>query len=262
MPETAPPINVTRWGTTGPLVLMIHGGPQGSAVGGVAAFAGQRSLSERGWQIVVPDRPGHGGSPSRGPEDMEQDAEWVAEMLPSEGAHIVGHSYGGCVALAAAASRPDAVRSLTLIETPIFAVAPDDPSVQAFREEHEQIMAAHLTPIERVARFAVMVRLPQNLGPMPSPDELTRMGDALTTMRLPTQWDGGPAIEVVAHARVPGLIVTAGWSPAFETIGDALARRLSMSRVVIDAGHHFPQVRPEFNDALEACLARAQQASE
>lgn len=258
MAHTAPSINITRWGDSGPEVLMIHGGPQGSAAGGAAAFAAQRQLSERGWQLVLPDRPGHGASESRGAEDIEIEARWVAEMLPTAGTHLVGHSYGACIALAAAGSRPERVRSLTLIEAPVFAAAPDDAAVDAFRQEHQDIMSADLDPIERVIRFGAMVNIPADLGPTPAREELIRMGEGLEIMRLPTEWDGGPALESVRAANVPGLIVTGGWGPAFEAIGDGLAERLGMRRRVIDSGHHFVQVvQPEFNEALEATLKAA-----
>lgn len=263
MTQTAPSINVTRWGTDGPEVLMIHGGPQGSAAGGAAAFAAQQPLSARGWQLAAPDRPGHGASPSRGAEDIELDAAWVAEMLPDDGAHLVGHSYGGCIALAAARSRPEAVRSLTLIEAPVFAAAPTDVDAEAFRQEHEDIMSADLDPIERVIRFGAMVNVPQDLGPTPAPEELMRMGEGLKTMTLPTEWDGGPAIAAVAEAGLPGLIVTGGWSPAFEAIGDGLAEQMGMGRVVIDSGHHLVQIiQPGFNDALLGTLEAAEKQLE
>ena len=42
-----------------------------------------------------------------------------------DGAHLVGHSFGGCVALAATSRRPTAVKSLTLIEPGMQALAID-----------------------------------------------------------------------------------------------------------------------------------------
>jgi pimeloyl-ACP methyl ester carboxylesterase len=41
-------------------VISVHGGAQGSN------FSAQRALADRGWQLVVPDRPGHGRSPDPG----------------------------------------------------------------------------------------------------------------------------------------------------------------------------------------------------
>ena len=116
-------IHVIRWGSTGPRVVTVHGSAQGSEVGGDKHFSRQAELAHQGLQIVVPDRPGHGRSPDPGrPDDAEADGAWVADML-NDGAHLVGHSFGGCVALAAAARRPEAVLSLTLIEPAVLALA-------------------------------------------------------------------------------------------------------------------------------------------
>src|SRR5271165_4633819 len=118
-PEASGPlasIHVARWGHSGPRVVLVHGGAQGTPVGGESNFRAQQPLAQEGWQLIVPDRPGHGRSPDPGrPDDAEADGAWVAALL-EDGAHLVGHSFGGCVALAAAARRPEAVRSLTLIE--------------------------------------------------------------------------------------------------------------------------------------------------
>jgi pimeloyl-ACP methyl ester carboxylesterase len=55
-------------------VILVHGGAQGSEVGGERNFSPQRALAEEGWQLIVPDRPGHGRSPDPGrPDDAEAD---------------------------------------------------------------------------------------------------------------------------------------------------------------------------------------------
>ena len=96
-----------------PLVLIVHGGVQGGLGGGPATFARQEALADLGWQVAIVDRSGLGRTPSRGPDDMEADAPWIADML-GDGAHLVGHSWGGASALLAAASRPRAcARSLS-----------------------------------------------------------------------------------------------------------------------------------------------------
>jgi len=94
-------INLIKWGNSGPRMLIIHGGVQGNVGGGPTTFREQRSLAERGWQLILPERPGFGQSPSRGPDDMEGDAVWISEML--DGVVLVGHSFGGAEALLAAA---------------------------------------------------------------------------------------------------------------------------------------------------------------
>ena len=80
-------VHITRWGNSGPLTVMIHGAAQGSSVGGDRHFAAQAAVAQHGWQIVVPDRPGHGRSADPGrPDDAEADGEWIAELL-GDGAH-------------------------------------------------------------------------------------------------------------------------------------------------------------------------------
>ncbi len=113
--ETASlPINLTHWGKAGPRMLLIHGGVQGNLGGGPLTFAKQEVLGQNGWQLILPDRPGFGKSPSRGPDDMESDAVWISDML--DDVVLVGHSFGGAEALLAAARRPDSVRALILVE--------------------------------------------------------------------------------------------------------------------------------------------------
>ena len=81
------------------------------------ALAGQR-------QVVAPDLPGYGFAA----EDAEGNASLAAEaarVLEAVGTatpafHLVGHSYGGAVALKIALTYPWRVRSLTLIEPVVF----------------------------------------------------------------------------------------------------------------------------------------------
>jgi len=75
-------IHITRWGQSGPRVILVHGGAQGSGAAGERNFAAQRPLADRGFQLIVPDRPAHGRSPDPGrPDDAEADGQWVAELL-------------------------------------------------------------------------------------------------------------------------------------------------------------------------------------
>ena len=114
---------------SGPRVVLVHG----SVGSGWSTWWAQRPLAES-FTLVVPDRPGSPPNPPVEHVDFEEQAPLVAELL-EDGAHLVGHSYGGVISLYAAALRPDAVRSLTLIEPPAFGVALDDPAVAALVEE-------------------------------------------------------------------------------------------------------------------------------
>ncbi len=84
-------------------------------------------LSRR-YRVTVYDLRGHGYSsmPRQGykPTDMVGDLVDLLDHLGIESAHLVGHSYGGEIALHAAAMHPRRVRSLTLADSRIRALQP------------------------------------------------------------------------------------------------------------------------------------------
>jgi pimeloyl-ACP methyl ester carboxylesterase len=73
------------------------------------------------FRVLTPDLPGYGRSQA-GPAGPHGDAAAVAALIEQVGepVHLVGHSWGGAVALQLARKRPKAVRSLTLIEPVAF----------------------------------------------------------------------------------------------------------------------------------------------
>jgi pimeloyl-ACP methyl ester carboxylesterase len=249
-------LHVTRWGSGSP-VLLIHGGPQGGPNGGENAWGRQRPLADEGWELVLPDRPGHARSPSRGPESIERDAAWVAEML-GDGMHLVGHSYGGCIATEAAGLRPEAVRSLTVVEAAAASVAPDHPAVVANRQAMVTALIAAATPRERYLAFARYAGIPPAMSESLDEATQTRMGEGLLVMQTPAQWDARPALTTIADAGIPFLTVTGGWSESMAAIADALAAQLDGSHVVLETGHHFPQFHPDFNQTVAGFLVAAQ----
>lgn len=109
-------VHVIRQGETGPVVLMIHG-----------ASANAREFSwtlaprlDGGMRVLMADRPGHGYSARfDGAETLAAQARQMAGVLdqlaPGERAVIVGHSFGGAVALRLALDRPDLVAGLVLL---------------------------------------------------------------------------------------------------------------------------------------------------
>jgi pimeloyl-ACP methyl ester carboxylesterase len=77
-------------------------------------------LCEVGFRILAPSLPGFGGSrPLRPCAGIGKYAERVAGLIdvldPEKPCFVVGHSFGGGVALRLAHDRPDLVRSLTVI---------------------------------------------------------------------------------------------------------------------------------------------------
>jgi pimeloyl-ACP methyl ester carboxylesterase len=229
----------------------VHGSAQGSEVGGDRHFSAQERLASRGGQLIVPDRPGHGRSPAPGrPDDAEADGEWVADLLGA-GAHLVGHSFGGCVALAAVARRPSAVHSLTLIEPAMQKLATSDPRVRRLVLRMVMVLAFSWSAASRAKRFAKLVGVPPEIRGGASPEELERMGKSLSRMKIPSKETLQRQLSDIERAEIPLLVVTGGWNPAFEATADRVASVGNGRRTVIKSDHHLPQlVSDEFNQVL------------
>ncbi len=121
-------LHVEEWGDGTPVVL-VHG----SLATAQEEWEAQRPLVDEGFHFLAPDRRGYGRSPAAVGEDFLQDGQDIAELM-GDGAHLVGHSYGGVGALVAASLRPEATLSLTLLEPGTFALGQDHPAGRAFGE--------------------------------------------------------------------------------------------------------------------------------
>lgn len=118
-----------RQGEEGDPIVLIHGS----------------WVDHRTWEPILPllagsmrtlvyDRRGHGES-SGGPrpEPLRTDAEDLAELLVASDhypVHVVGHSYGGNVALRLGVDHPELVRSLVVHEPALIGLLDDDPATQ------------------------------------------------------------------------------------------------------------------------------------
>ncbi len=109
-------MHVVRAGTDGPLVMMIHGASANAREW--QATLGPRLDTQA--RLMMVDRPGHGYSERfAGAESLGAQARAVAGVLdqlaPGEPAILVGHSFGGAVALRVALDRPDLASGLVLL---------------------------------------------------------------------------------------------------------------------------------------------------
>ena len=133
-------------------VVLVHG----SVGNGDNAWAPVRSLAER-YELVVPNRGGYPPGPLLGRIDFDEQAAELAPLLADE-AHLVGHSYGGVIALLMAARRPEAVYSLTVSEPPAFAIARGNPEVERLVGELAELFeAGESEPAEFLRRFGAIV---------------------------------------------------------------------------------------------------------
>ena len=102
-----------------PIVLLHCSGSSGAQWRALAAQLGER------YRVLAPDLIGYGASApwsGRGEFSLAREAAAVRSVLGTLGepAHLVGHSYGGAVALHIARTRPELLRSLTLVEPSAF----------------------------------------------------------------------------------------------------------------------------------------------
>jgi len=224
-------------------IVLVHG----SVMGGRGTWAAQRPLVER-FELLVLDRPGFPPNPPVERIDFETDAALVAGLL-EEGDHLVGHSYGGIVSLLAAASRPDVLRSLTVIEPPCTRVAAGVPQVDAFARAGMELYATARSgePDEYLRRFLAAVGSEFD-PPSPLPPELERGARNLAIERGP--WEADIPLAALAGTPFPKLVVSGAHLDAYDVICDVLERELRAERIVLPGYGHAVQRHPDFNDRL------------
>jgi pimeloyl-ACP methyl ester carboxylesterase len=234
----------------GPRIVLVHG----SVGNGASTWSAQEPLAER-FTLVVPDRPGSPPNPPVDRVDFEEQAPLVADLL-GDGAHLVGHSYGGVISLYAAGLRPDAVRSLTVIEPPAFGLAAEDPAVAGVVADLERLWsrAEETDPRNFLGEFSRLI-----IGRPVSPErelspELEQGVRTLMVERLPSEAD--PPLEALAAAPFPKLVVSGAHSLAFDAVCDVLTERLGAERAVLPGAAHNAQRAAGFNEALVRFLER------
>jgi len=242
-------VQVERLGS-GPRVVLVHG-----SVVGAETWSRQRPLAER-WTLELVTRPGFLPLEPVERVDFEADAPLVAAQL-GDGAHLVGHSYGGVISLLAAAQRPEAVRSLTVIEPPALGVARGDPAADAMIARVEELWAEGAPTRDPRAFLDVFLRtVGSSVPPVDElPPALRRGAELLLVERPPSE--ARIPLAALRETGLPVLVVSGAHSPAFDAVCDVLERELAAERVVLPGGGHAVQRVAGFNDALERFLVRA-----
>ena len=177
------------------------------------------------------------GYSADGPATFDQD-RWGARLLEAcdAGATVVAHSFGGPVAMRAAARRPDLVRALVLFEPAAYALARGNPAIEDHIRRVQPVLdrAATLPAAEFAVAFATELAGQTIAPPTDSADLLA----AERQRRLPGPW----SLDTPDRIGVPTLVVTGGWNDEYE----AIASRIVGARHVTLAGHgHRPQDHPE-----------------
>lgn len=99
-----------------------------------------RSLLDPDVPFITPQLSGYGAQstwPNGKPITLQEEAERILETFPQEPVDLVGHSYGGAVAMQVALMVPQRVRSLTLYEPVLFGLLRQDSGSSLQAEEIE-----------------------------------------------------------------------------------------------------------------------------
>ncbi len=201
-------------------------------------------------RFIAPDLPGHGDSADALPDVHSQTTraiEGLIDMTPGP-VDLVGHSYGGTIALRIAVESPDRVRSLTLIEPVFFAAAPERHRQKYVEHSEPQASAMGRGDWTEAARLFLA-----DWGLNMSWDTMPAAHRRYMTERMPIVSATAETILDDIHglllpgrlerADMPVLLVEGTQTmPIIEHIQNGLAARLSNARRVVfpGAGHTVP----------------------
>jgi pimeloyl-ACP methyl ester carboxylesterase len=230
-------------------VVLVHG----SVGNGELTWASLAPLRER-FELVVANRSGYPPNPPVERIDFE-DQVLELEPLLGDGAHLVGHSYGGVISLLLAARRAEAVRSLTVSEPPAFGIARGDPAVDRLVAELDSFFdAGPYKPADYLRGFLETIGSAISLQDPLSP-ALEQGAQAAMVERSPVE--ARIPLDELAAAPFPKLVVSGAHNAAFDAVCDVLEERLGAERAVLPgAGHSLPRA-PGYVERLEEFLESA-----
>ena len=167
-------------------------------------------------------------------------------------AHVVGFSWGGLVA---AAERPEIVKSLTIIEAPLYSIARGDPEVDRLEKISAEFLTRGLDADREVLRAFLALSGVSRTLPDPLPVEVRDFIEGAHGARL--AGEATPALGIIVAAGIPALVVSGGHAAGIERICDCLADRVGAERSILPGrGHAVPRA-DGFNELVEAFWTRA-----
>jgi pimeloyl-ACP methyl ester carboxylesterase len=261
---------------TGEPVLLIHG----SGSWGVDTFGYQRDLADE-FRLMMIDRRGYGQSPATESMGWQTDKDDVAALLTHlGGAHLVGHSTGGTVALIAAAMVPQAVWSLIVVEPTVWGIADpaDSPPERPAAYHNAWLRGQELPALDFLITTTAVTGM-HNVEAMISASwaQGTEADRAAAEAMRHESWAGGAPLDVAALAAAvfPKIVVVGGWDQALhphiaglwasgwhQAVAAehcALARAISARLVTMSRSVHAPMI--EETEAFNALLRQTWRAA-
>jgi proline iminopeptidase len=276
-PQFVPAGDVRLWVRSvgaGPTLVVINGGPGASH----HAIARLESLASPSLRVVLYDQRGMGGSSAPADDGAYRLDNYVADLdavrdgLGVAKIHVLGHSFGGLVAMAYAAAHPERVASLTLVSSGAPSWDDHEAGNVGFSQRYAKLLAEKKIPADpppavrddcreqSSAFLPILFADPDFKGPMEETKTTScsvRVREA--TVKLMPGYDLRPKLKTFA---APTLVVIGDADP----FGDARATVKAFESAhpqyaVVPKCGHFPWVEcPDaFRPVVEEFLARVAQ---
>ena len=231
-------------------VLLIHGSVYADVFENMVS---QPVLSN--FQLITYHRRGYAGSTrATAPFTLEQQAADVIALLDRIGAqraHLVGHSYGGSVALQVARQYPRRVASMVLLEAAVPAMSPPDPKVmegaqragELYGQGNARGAIQHFSNVIAPGSWEAMTAA----GATAMQEQAVADAGTFFEIELPalTQWQFG--VQEAGTLQIPALVVVGGNSAAGFKAGQAALLRalpLAQEKVIDGVGHALQMEQP------------------
>lgn len=157
--------------------------------------------------------------------------------------------------LLAAARRPRDVRSLTLIEPPLYHLAPSDPDVAHLKRIGDAVLRDGLDTEPKLLREFLRLAGAADIDDGPLPEDVARGVRRAHGGRSPGE--AVPPLEPLRYADIPALVASGGHAAGLERICDALATELGAQRTVVPGAGHFVASARGFAEQLDRFLTSA-----
>jgi len=249
---------IAAWRTgTGPGVLILHGGP------GLSDYTAPLAAEfDDAFSVIRYQQRGLAPSLTSGPFDVDRhvaDAVAVLDAAGAERAYVVGHSWGGHLAMHLAVQHPGRMAGLVVVD-PLGAV-PDgglsdmgrnmtarmtpERAARA-RELDERAMAGHGTAEDAVESLSLVwpgyFAQPDEAPPMP-PMSISVDCYAATFGSIEWHFEHQTLERALPSLRVPAILVLGADSPIPPEHGIATAALIPGARCTVEPGcGHFPWV--------------------
>lgn len=248
------PTRVVRMGAGVRRALFIH-----CSLAHSGAWLGVQSALLDKLSMTAFDRPGHGlSAPWRGgPEDsaeLHRTTTEIAGRLIDKRADVIGHSFGATVALRLAMEQPEKVRSLTLIEPPMFAALKGTPAYEASVAMTRAVSEC----LERDDRMGAARAFNDAVTPDSPFDAMSEKRQARLAEQIHiVAQEGGVTMEdtpnLLGQGRLerikqPVLLIESMTPPlGMRQIHEVLAARIPQAKraMIVGAGHMAPITHPE-----------------